>query len=259
MICGANGAGVGPAWTRGEIERPAGEKNMGTWTAAVYTEEQQARLGVDEMGQPVASEAAPEPSPPAPAPAPAPRSNRLDRAAARAGARPAVRGGSDAARQQLEAIRERQAAGRAAVMERARQQQGGSSAGGGAGGRFPAHWGEPPLMQTRDYRPLPGGYGHGSGTLARWIEEKMAADASAPARPDLKTSWPECVGMAGEDAVRQILADRPDLATAGGAVGDHRNVHTVAEGSMLTEDWREDRVRVTVGSDGKVSRAPTVG
>jgi 2'-phosphotransferase len=28
-----------------------------------------------------------------------------------------------------------------------------------------------------DYRPLPGGYGHGSGTLARWIQENMDADA----------------------------------------------------------------------------------
>merc|ERR1711862_811148 len=40
MMCGA----IGPAWTRGEIEKPAGEKNMGSWTAAVYTPEQQARL-----------------------------------------------------------------------------------------------------------------------------------------------------------------------------------------------------------------------
>ena len=45
--------------------------------------------------------------------------------------------------------------------------------------RFPEHWGPPPLMQTRDLRPLPGGYGMGSGTLARWIAEKMAADAAA--------------------------------------------------------------------------------
>ena len=51
MQCGANGAGVGPAWTRGEIEAPAGEKNMGSWTAAVYTPEQQARLKVTEMGE----------------------------------------------------------------------------------------------------------------------------------------------------------------------------------------------------------------
>mmetsp|Transcript_53836 Transcript_53836/g.125532 ORF Transcript_53836/g.125532 Transcript_53836/m.125532 type:complete len:437 (-) Transcript_53836:94-1404(-) len=42
---------LGPAWTRGEIEPPAGTKNMGTWTASVYSPEQQARLGVDENGK----------------------------------------------------------------------------------------------------------------------------------------------------------------------------------------------------------------
>ena len=41
---------VGPAWTQGLIEPPAGLKNMGGWTARVYTAEQQARLGVDEEG-----------------------------------------------------------------------------------------------------------------------------------------------------------------------------------------------------------------
>jgi len=52
---------LGPPWTRGEGEKPAGERDMGTWTAAVYTAEQQARLGVDEHGQlrgaPAAAEA----------------------------------------------------------------------------------------------------------------------------------------------------------------------------------------------------------
>jgi len=47
---GAGGGGIGPAWTRGEIEKPAGTRNMGSWTSAVYTPEQQARLGVDEQG-----------------------------------------------------------------------------------------------------------------------------------------------------------------------------------------------------------------
>lgn len=41
---------VGPAWTRGEIEPPAGSKDMGSWQASVYTEEQQKRLHVDENG-----------------------------------------------------------------------------------------------------------------------------------------------------------------------------------------------------------------
>ena len=52
---------VGPAWTRGDMEAPAGEKDMGGWVATAYTPEQQARLGVDEQGNnvPVAVPAAP--------------------------------------------------------------------------------------------------------------------------------------------------------------------------------------------------------
>jgi hypothetical protein len=46
---------------------------------------------------------------------------------------------------------------------------------------FPAHWGEPPKLETRDYRELPGGFGHGSSTLAKWIESNLAKDAAKPA------------------------------------------------------------------------------
>ena len=31
---------IGPEWTWGNMEKPAGEKDMGGWIAAVYTEEQ---------------------------------------------------------------------------------------------------------------------------------------------------------------------------------------------------------------------------
>lgn len=44
------------------------------------------------------------------------------------------------------------------------------------GKAFPAHWGAPPRIQTRDLRPFPGGYGRGSGTLAKWIQKNMDAD-----------------------------------------------------------------------------------
>jgi hypothetical protein len=230
---------------------------MGTWTAAIFTEEQQARLGVTEMGEPL-----PEPQPPEQQPAPA-RSNRLERAAVRPDVRASVRGaGTDpeASRLQLEHIRARQAAGRAAVLERARQQQRAAGGCGGGAGRYPAHWGEPPRVQTRDLRPLPGGYGQGSSTLAAWITEKLAADERrGSAHASSKTSWPECVGMTGEDAVRLILAERPDLEGPAGAAGDWRRVHTVAAGDMLTEDWRADRVRVTVDATGAVTAAPAIG
>ena len=42
--------------------------------------------------------------------------------------------------------------------------------------RFPAHWGSPPAIQTKDYHPLPRGYGMGSGTMKAWIEDQIAKD-----------------------------------------------------------------------------------
>lgn len=42
--------GLPPAWLSGGIEAPAGERDMGGFTRAVYTDEQQARLNVDENG-----------------------------------------------------------------------------------------------------------------------------------------------------------------------------------------------------------------
>ena len=44
---------------------------------------------------------------------------------------------------------------------------------------FPKHWGGPPRRQTRDRRALPGGYGMGSGTLAKWIQENLDRDKKA--------------------------------------------------------------------------------
>lgn len=40
-----------PGWITGDIEEPAGEKDMGGWMARAYTPEQQDRLGVNEMGE----------------------------------------------------------------------------------------------------------------------------------------------------------------------------------------------------------------
>lgn len=49
---------------------------------------------------------------------------------------------------------------------------------------FPKHWGDPPRRQTRDLRPLPGGYGMGSGTLGRWIQENLDRDQKKESSPD---------------------------------------------------------------------------
>ena len=49
---------------------------------------------------------------------------------------------------------------------------------------FPQHWGDPPKRQTRDLRPLPGGYGMGSGTLANWIQKNLDRDKDRSNQPD---------------------------------------------------------------------------
>lgn len=41
---------------------------------------------------------------------------------------------------------------------------------------FPAHWGKPPEIQTRDYVELPAGYGHGSSSLKHWINANLKKD-----------------------------------------------------------------------------------
>ena len=54
---------------------------------------------------------------------------------------------------------------------------------------FPEHWGSPPPNQTRDLVPFPGGYGMGSGTVAKWIQENLDRDkknnAGEPKNPEI--------------------------------------------------------------------------
>jgi hypothetical protein len=43
---------------------------------------------------------------------------------------------------------------------------------------YPLHWGQPPMMQTMDYRPLPGGFGMGSSSMASWIQTNLDTDGT---------------------------------------------------------------------------------
>ena len=128
---------------------------------------------------------------------------------------------------------------------------------------FPSHWGQPPLRQTRDYVELPNPYGFGSGTLRKWIEDKLAEDiassgtaAARSAADETQTNelrqWPELdlVGYTGEDAKFAILAATKD---------EEMNVIIIPEDSMVTMDYRTDRVRVFVNEEGKVVRQPKIG
>ncbi|KAL3849794.1 hypothetical protein ACJIZ3_011676 [Penstemon smallii] len=63
-----------------------------------------------------------------------------------------------------------------------------------------------------------------------------------------KDVWPELVGARGEVAERVIEKQNPNV-----------NAIIVPEGSVVTADFRCDRVRVWVNSLGVVSRIPRIG
>jgi len=54
ISCIAAASVIGPKWTyNSAVEKPAGEKVIGSYTISVYTKEQQERLGVNELGEKV--------------------------------------------------------------------------------------------------------------------------------------------------------------------------------------------------------------
>ena len=62
---------------------------------------------------------------------------------------------------------------------------------------FPKHWGPPPRIQTKDLRPLPGGFGHGSSTLASWIAAHLKEDLKKGLIPPRPKPSPEIEGKIG--------------------------------------------------------------
>lgn len=60
-----------------------------------------------------------------------------------------------------------------------------------------------------------------------------------------KTSWPEVLGLPAKEAKEIILKDMPDA-----------HVAVVPVGSMVTMDFRTDRVRIFVDT---VAQTPTIG
>jgi hypothetical protein len=77
------------------------------------------------------------------------------------------------------------------------------------------------------------------------VEEGTMGSYSLPA----KTNWPELLGQNGEAAKATIEME------TGGKV----NVQIVPDGSMVTEDYRLDRVRIFVDEEGNVVRSPNIG
>ena len=84
--------------------------------------------------------------------------------------------------------------------------------------RFPKHWGKEPAQQTRDYVKLPGAYGFGSGTLKRWIEEKMAEDEAAAAKEAAAASPRRDAEKTSETTREEVVEATSAEAATEGAV-----------------------------------------
>ncbi|KAK8936293.1 hypothetical protein KSP39_PZI013409 [Platanthera zijinensis] len=63
-----------------------------------------------------------------------------------------------------------------------------------------------------------------------------------------RDNWPEAVGLTGEEAKNSINEENSLF-----------HLEIVGPDHMVTADFRMDRVRIYVDSDGKVIRTPTVG
>lgn len=61
-------------------------------------------------------------------------------------------------------------------------------------------------------------------------------------------SWPELLGVTAEEAERKIKEEKPEV-----------KIHTIPPNSMVTMDYRLDRVRLFVDESGKVAQEPRLG
>lgn len=80
------------------------------------------------------------------------------------------------------------------------------------------------------------------------VEVEIRQGTIMSASKDPPSSFPSLNGVEGEEAKKIIEKEFPSLS-----------VQVVPEDSMVTMDFREDRVRIFVNADGKVARAPMLG
>ena len=65
---------------------------------------------------------------------------------------------------------------------------------------------------------------------------------------DTRGKWSQLVGKNAREAIDHLRSERPDV-----------KVEMIPSGSMVTADYREDRIRVFVDDQEMVTRAPRVG
>ncbi|KAI0519135.1 hypothetical protein KFK09_006575 [Dendrobium nobile] len=75
-----------------------------------------------------------------------------------------------------------------------------------------------------------------------------AANTKSEGESSVRRSWPELLGLTGEEAKKRIKEENPAL-----------DLHVVGPDGMVTADFRSNRVWIWVDSEGKVNRTPSIG
>ena len=106
---------------------------------------------------------------------------------------------------------------------------------------FPKHWKDKPLILTRDYVQFPYPYDkyYGSSTIVSWIQTNQKNDKTSP--------WENLVGLKALYAKQVIQQNRPEL-----------KIFIIDQNSLVTQDFRTDRVRIFTDSDQNVVGGPLV-
>jgi len=131
---------------------------------------------------------------------------------------------------------------------------------------FPPHWGPPPRIQTRDYRPLPGGYGMGSSTLARWIQQNLDRDARARASQPIYSNdfskekegppGEKFLVLSGEFAIKAVNGDKllelpgAPLSSHGLLFGPTEATNIAVQARVLATSHKRRRPAFGVGLNG---------
>lgn len=66
-----------------------------------------------------------------------------------------------------------------------------------------------------------------------------------------RTEWPSCVGLLGTECKTMILQE--------GSSVEPLNIYILDQYSMVTEDYRTNRVRIFIDDNGVVVRSPMIG
>ena len=109
-------------------------------------------------------------------------------------------------------------------------------------------------MQTKDLRPLPGGYGRGSSTLAKWIQRNLDNDAQSGAYTKLVEVTANGSGVvtnAGRQAFNEAFKACPVVRYRrnGAVMAVYQRLTSLPANldayGLFVETWRNDSINST--------------